>query len=562
MDTFGGRAPTQSELLQLERHGLALCLESRWSMTYAAPDDLVPGLRRVRLRAHAQRIPDAPPSPRSLPVSEQLLHDVASLGATIAHGGIQLKADGDLYARALSRLMAALGPWPDGLPDAGEPRVDFALALLQQLGALRVASDDLPGRNARRELALDADLPALLDLPFAQRVSLTRSLQGYSPDLALSDPLLDALGGRTVTFDALGTALLALFDEARKHVGVDRTLGPAAIGIGAAHLRWMRGGASLGFAADGRLETVTFAPEPEPVPAGPPCLAGADFELIAMRPLLPHERATLLLVCEPVPGREHVARLTRDRVHSAARALGQRGVEAILERLRPLAGGFPQNVERTVADWLRQVPPRARLRSAIMLDLGSTELADQTAGILGPLLVERLAPHLLAVHADDLAEVSAALRKAGIELDIGLDRVSGRWSEPAGADERYEHWWRPAPGESEHDALPHGRLVSGLGAKPPVTRYDARQELLDRIQLEFDDPEYDEDLEPADVVLEAFESGAPIELEYAGADGTTVEYVTVEQLDSARFLVADVNGSARPRWRWLKGVRDARLVHD
>lgn len=74
-----------------------------------APLDLVPALRRIRARAHARRIPDVPPPPRSLPASEQLLHDLAAIGTRVAHGGIQLKGDGELYAKAARKLLDALG---------------------------------------------------------------------------------------------------------------------------------------------------------------------------------------------------------------------------------------------------------------------------------------------------------------------------------------------------------------------------------------------------------------------------------------------------------------------
>jgi hypothetical protein len=122
----------------------------------------------------------------------------------------------------------------------------------------------------------------------------------------------------------------------------------------------------------------------------------------------------------------------------------------------------------------------------------------------------------------------------------------------------------PGPSHDERTAPPHGRLVSGLGPKRTVPEpgYDLRQQMLARIQLDLDDADFDDELEPGEVVIESFESGRAIELEYAAAGGITVEHVTVEQLDGTRFLVADVTGEGNRRWRWLKGVRDARLVHD
>ena len=330
----------------------------------------MPSLRRVRARAHAARISDAPAPARSLAPAEQILHDTAAVGATIAHGGIQVKADGQLYAKALPKLAAALPPLSAPGIDITEDRAELALALLRELGALRVACDDVPGRNTRRELRLAADLVMLLDRPFEDRLRLTQALRCAFDDQALIDPLLDALTGRTVALAALGEALIGLFAEARKHLEIAASATPADIGLAAATMRWLCGCAAIGLDADGYPATATVGAEPPPQPDGPPCVAQADFELVALRPLLPHERAALLLLCEPVPGREHVVRLTRERIHSATRALRERDPGAILGRIRALAGALPQNLERSVADWVRQAPARARLRSAIVVDLG------------------------------------------------------------------------------------------------------------------------------------------------------------------------------------------------
>jgi hypothetical protein len=56
--------------------------------------------------------------------------------------------------------------------DSAEHRAELALALLRELGALRLGWDDVPGRNTRRELRLAADLVTLLDRPFEDRLRL------------------------------------------------------------------------------------------------------------------------------------------------------------------------------------------------------------------------------------------------------------------------------------------------------------------------------------------------------------------------------------------------------
>ncbi|MFN8204353.1 MAG: hypothetical protein U0S48_17480 [Solirubrobacteraceae bacterium] len=546
--------PQGATLAELERHGLALCLETSWSLAYAAPSDLVAPLRRIRIRAHAARIPDAPPPARMLASSDQLVQDVAAVGATLAHGGIQLKADGDIYARSRPKLVAALSTPADPIFDIGETRLDLALRLLQELDALHVVGDDLPGRNARRELRLCVDLPALLDQPAEARSRLARPLQHLWPQHELIEPLLDELAGRTVELSALGDAIVTLFAEARKHLPVHDAQ-PASLALAATHLRWLCGGARLGVDSEEMLATITFGTFGETADTGPPCVAQGDFDLVALRAPLPHERAGLLLLCEPVDGREHVFRLTRERIQSAVRALCEPQPEALVARLRTLAGDLPQNVERSVAAWVDQTPPQVRLRSAIMLDSGDTALADRVVDALGPAVVERLAPRLLAIDAHELPAVAGDLRKAGIELAPGLDRISGSWQEPAGGGERYSEWWRPSIPRTPDD-FP-GQLVSGLDGHTE----EAGSPLLP--DFDTDDPEIpmvdDEDPAPGEIVLASYESGEMIELVYAGADGMVVEQVTVEEIDRARFRVQDA-GTGALRWRWAKGLRDARFV--
>lgn len=554
---------------ELERRGLALCFETSWSLGYIAPEDLLPALRRICARAHAARIPDAPAPARTLATSERLLDDVAAVGATIAHGGIQVKADGELYAKARPKLAAPLAAPIEPALELGEKRVDLALTVLRELGALRVVTDDLPGRNTRRELRLMRDLPALLDRPFEERMRLGDAIVRTASDLPMIEPLLDELAGRRVALEAVGAAVTALCAQACKHLPAAASATPAEIGLGAAHLRWLSARATLGVDADGRLATVCLAAQPPPDFDHEPCVAQADFELVALRPPLPHERAALLLLAEPVPGREHVVRVTRERIESATRVLGERDPDAILGRLRALAGSLPQNVERSVADWVRRVPPRARLRSAVVLDLGDAEHSERVVAELGGLLAERLAPHLLAVPADELAGVASAVRRAGVALEPGLDRVSGAWHDRAGDPDRDDSAaWRPSSGIDERLAPPPGTLVSGLEQAPAtVSPVLARaQEALDRLGIDLDlltvpqvdDEDYDE-LEPGDVVLDAYEMGEIVELSYAAAGGTLVERVTIEDVDGARFLVEDTDTGTR-RWRWLKGVRSARLI--
>ena len=124
-------------------------------------------------------------------------------------------------------------------------------------------------------------------------------------------------------------------------------------------------------------------------------------------------------------GQAHVFRITRASARCAERSLGAGGARAAIERL---AGALPQNVERSIADWVRDVRPPLRLRSAIFVDAGDAASAEAlVAGPLAGLVVERLGESLLAVAGRGLAEVERALAGAGHELEPGLDRVSGSW---------------------------------------------------------------------------------------------------------------------------------------
>ena len=146
------------------------------------------------------------------------------------------------------------------------------------------------------------------------------------------------------------------------------------------------------------MAAVFAAPEAEGE-AGPPCVAQADFELISLRPVTPGERARLLSIAEPVGGREHVARVTKDRIHAALRTTP--GLD-VVARLMTLTHDLPQNVEETVLGWVAQAPRRARLCSALMVRAPDEATGDRLAFALGPAMVERLSPSLLAVDADEL----------------------------------------------------------------------------------------------------------------------------------------------------------------
>ncbi len=288
--------------------------------------------------------------------------------------------------------------------------------------------------------------------------------------------------------------------------------------------------------------------------------------------------------------------------------LGERDPDAILARLRRLAGELPQNVERSLAGWVSQAPPQARLRSAILVDLGDqrAEIGDLLADRLGELLAERLAPGLLAMSGDRLDAVATVLRTAGVALEPGLQAVSGAWPRSFAAPQQHvASWWRPNPTAGERAAPPPGRLVSALEDEqgPGSAILQKAAEAIDRLQRADQPPEPAElegdllkrlavyletlgdgdpkvaflrevasRLEPEDLfedeprdaeyaLEEACEHGSKVELRYAGANGTVVERVRVADIDEARVLVENLDAGEQS-WRWLKSILDVTPLDD
>ncbi len=580
----GGRGIELQVAQTLERHGLLFTFETGWGISACTPLDLERPLQRIRARAHAVRVPEAQPAPdwQLVHVPEQLLHDAVQIAAVIGAGGIKLKTDGDLFARAVPKLLDVLAPLPTALAVPDSTRLDLALRVLEENGALRVGGQALPGGPAKRELVLALDVPTLLDVPAEARAGLMDALyQQPMPGREVAAVLLDAFAGRTVALDGLGAAVARLFAEACKQPpghGVD--VPDDLLGLAAVSERWLRGDVGLIVDGQGMPTCVVFAPAATDEATGPSCLAQADFELVAMRPLTPGERAALLCVAEPVPGREHVARITKARVQGALRATGDLDV---LGRLRALAGTLPQNVEQTVQDWAEQVPPRVRLRTAMMLSAPDVATAERLASALGRALVERLSPTLLAIDAGAQAAVAKAVCEAGVELEEGLDRVSGVWAERP-VHETHPSWWRPTPpADRPQQDPPTGRIASRLEWQPePVAdlprgidpRSRAAVELARLLaQAGLDDDDIanvlngddldafdDDDDDGVDgVLLDAQEQGSVVRLKYAGAGGLRQEWVTVAQLEEARVQVRD-HATGKRSWRWLRSISEAELV--
>jgi hypothetical protein len=593
-----GHVPRASALGELERHGLAFAFGGAWARQYVVPVDLVEPLRSIRAAAHAQRLRDrAPRVDRWVAAPLQTAHDAAALWAFLARAPARVKADGTLYARTVPKLIDALPPI-EGVDATGfaTMRLELALDWLRAHGFLRLLVADGPRQDGRRELAPAGDLPGgLRDAADGLQALLTENAE-QSAAHAIAGALARALGGRDLALGPLGEALAALLDEAAipaYHHHDDLTRALSAFGP-----LWLAGGLSLGVDARSEPIAARFAvPTPAERPAGErfgAALAAAEpagrdagragesagrragrageragragaaasasrdvtpdrtplgvcqssFEVVCLRTPTPAERAELALAAEPVPGQAHVFRVTRAAARCAERALGPRGAAAALERL---VGDLPQNVARSVEDWVRDVRAPLRLRTAIFLDAGEPATADALAsGPLAGLAVERLGPALLAVPAHRLGEVERALAAAGQDVEPGVDRVSGAWVERPDAASAARAAWAPDSPDSAPSSAPLGKLVSTLAEAPLPADHEGA-------------PGLSPEAESLTVILQALEEEADVEILYAGKRGLTLRRVTPLEIQG-EALHAWCHLRDDERAFWLRSIRGATLA--
>jgi hypothetical protein len=532
-----GRSADPGPARELELHGIAFLFEDGWQRVYHVPDDLRRPLAAALAAHHAERVKSRR-ARRWLGAPQQGLHDAAAVSAFCARTPIRVKADGEIYSRMWPKLVVAL-PEQELSPSDEHERVSGALELLRDHGFLRVSVDDRPGVEARRELVPAGDLAGWLA---ADHSALDTRLPG-DPLLAATVALTDVLAGRDVHLSSFGAALLGLLTEAGVRIHASST--QAALAERALRTRWRMGAVQLGVADDGEPVAARLTPVPPPAADGRLAVCQSNFEVIALRPPLPGERLVLELCCEAVAGQAHVWSLTRSSARCGQRAGLPGGVPAALERL--CGTPLPQNVARSLADWVRDVRPPLRLRSAIVVDAGDPESAQRLLeGPLAGLVVERLGETLLAVAASRLPSVGQALSAAGEELEAGLDRVSGRWMESPSRSQQALTAWSPH-GVEHHE--PTGKLISTLRAGE--TR-SAPTERSPTPAL----PESSLAADPIVAVLAAMERGSDVFMVYAGARGITERVITPIDVDEARVhAYCHLRGDERSFW--LSSIQEA-----
>lgn len=539
-------ARTSAELIELERHGLSFAFKDRYSRVYLFPADLAEAIRVAIAAPFAETLETLPAPTSPLEAPAQLAHDAAAISARLARTPARIKADGGLYSREWPKLVAELPELPSPAADVfahlAHERLRLALEWLQDAGGLRARVDDRPGQSNRRELVPAGDLAAELSLgPTALGQGLTRWVDEAGPLHVAMATLRACLGGRTVAIAALGQALEELLQLADVNVYFNRPDEVKdfqyALAMAGILPLWLAGALGIGLDGNGLPAVVALAPASTPAAAeGPLAICQGNFELVLLRPPTSIERLRLLSCTEATEGQAHVYRITRKSVAAGERFAGRAegGPEAgALLALRELAGELPQNVERSVADWARGVSAPLRIRSAIMLDACSDELADALAGALGELVCERIGSTHLALDGERLSEIAPKLRAAGHELEPGLDRVSGDWREEPDRHPAAARAWEPSD-PARHEFEPSGEQISSLSEPepepepvpvPPPTPSPEREGAA---RAGLDDVSFEE-------ILIALEEQSELLIMYSGSSGATNRVITPLELKGDRL---------------------------
>jgi hypothetical protein len=438
----------------LERRGIAFAFALGWEREYRVPADLVEPLRREIARPHAAALLPAAPA-RLVGAPLQTAHDAAAISARLRRSPARVRADGDIYQRAHPKLIDALPPLDPALdaPSLDGVRLEAALAFLREGGHVRLSMDDRPGGDGRRELTPAGDLAGTLARPAGElRQLIVERCQGPVGGCA------SALGAlrpdEPLELGSLGAALRGLAEEAG--IGEGDGEGDAGRALRALLPGWLAGALELGTNAAGTPVAARFRAVDGTPPTGALAACRPTFELVLRRWPTPAERLTLDLLCARVPGQPQQLRLTPESIRAGARELGPDAAVAALRRLT--ADALPGTVAASAAEWAGST---RRLRSALLIDAGDPGTADELArGPLAKVVVERMGERLLAIAAVDLGRAERALLAAGHELEPGLDRVSGAWSEPQPAPSEAEARWQPS--RRQPSRLPGERQVSTL----------------------------------------------------------------------------------------------------
>jgi hypothetical protein len=537
-EQWGGR-PIDAAL-ELERHGLAFAFKHRYEVQYWVPRQLHSLLADAIAVAYPAPASAAEPA-RWIELPLQLAYDIAAIWAFLSRTPVRVKTDGVVYQRDIQKLFDALPAaklhGPDDPLDGR--RLGIVMAVLREEGLVRVRVSDRPGADGRRELIAIGDPAALLAMePPALRARLLTHA-GHAAVGAPGSALMRVLeSGATVALTGVGATLRQMLSEAGVGTADGSDFG---FGLAAVHMPLLVGALALGVDGDG----VPTVARNEPAVVSPPgrIICQANFELVALSRPTPSQALVLAVACEAVPGQAHVFKLTRKSAQAAQRSGVLR--DGLIAALEQLAGELPQNVARSLRDWTASVHRALRLRTALILDAGDSATADALlAGDLASHVVERLGPAQLAIDGADVKAVEKALRRAGHELDAGIDRVSGHFEDRSAGGAEAVLAWLPQDQDELGDMKPISTLAKAAGK--PV------REPAPATPLRLIDGEQD----PVEVVLDAVERGTDVFIVYAGADGTTQHDITPYRVDGAAVR-AYCHAHREERVFWLSSIQAA-----
>jgi len=564
--------PTPSPtLLRLASDGLLCATRNRNQTVHQIHPELGVPLRAAlleRAAASALACDEAvPKGVRWLTGPEQSLHDAAALSARLAAGDVKVKADGELYANAMPKLAQALPQLGLQLDEpAAALRLDLTLELLRDGGFVRCRGEDRPGAATRRQLVTAGDLLAGLRAGGADLQDLVAATAQRRIGIEIAWLLADLLRDRSPGCELS----LAAFAEGCEPLAlaVDRSLGGLPSEIAAQLLLaavWLAGRCAFGVDAEGAIIAVRFDPPDATGETGdgPLALLQPSFELVLRRRPTPGERLVLELLSQGSAGQEHVRMLTRGSVVGAARVMRASGSDP-LDELGGLCGEVPQNVRRTLEDWIATVKPPARLRSAIFVELPDEATADRAAAQLKDLVVERIGHTRLAIEADALGTLATRLTAVGVELEPGIDRISGIWRERTSpVDDRATRAWTARDiGSWRTDLSPlQGTIVGILGEVAPRAQAVTSSPLQAVIALELGRPgdvdtlfDASDDLDDLRYVLdEVCGESEAISVRYAAADGAQLVELVPTRVADGRVHGVDAR-TREPVALWLTSI--------
>jgi len=264
--SFGPEA--QAAATELERCGLAFAFVFGGEIAYHIPVDMRARLRRL-VAAHCARESEPVTVQQWLPAERRDLHDIVALWVQLAKTPASLTQEGELHARSVSRLTAALPelelPDPEGT--IAEWRLGLALAQLRDGGYLRLRMTDK--RAWKRDLIPAGDLAGALEAanPFQRFPGRVRS-GDFRQDLREEDgaicarALSDALAGRTIGLSGFGQAMLRLQEITR--LGWRDTPTAETLALFGLLPGWLRGEVQLGVTRAAPTAARFVHPELEP----------------------------------------------------------------------------------------------------------------------------------------------------------------------------------------------------------------------------------------------------------------------------------------------------------